>query len=190
LPARAKNDFCCAHITFKQPGQCRPICTDIGGAPAKFSFECCAMMSANTRIKTDEPFSDSARCTSTPSCPRIFFSSITSDGKVRFTLMVRTERNRTEPPRPVHSPGVLPEPDRGSGSGFSKSSANVNPFEPVRTLSNRLILHQQAMRFGAIRSGNELRGCPSPMPPFYGAALCKGSARCGLGDDHHNARNP
>src|SRR6267142_3484248 len=80
LPPRAKNDFCCAHITFEQPGQRRPICTDVGGAPASFSFKRCATITASARINTGEPFSDSARCTSIPSCPRMVFSSITAIG--------------------------------------------------------------------------------------------------------------
>lgn len=70
VPPRAKNDFCCAHVTFEQPGQRRPICTDVGGAPASLSFKCCATMSASARINTGEPFNDSARCTSIPSYSR------------------------------------------------------------------------------------------------------------------------
>jgi hypothetical protein len=83
-----------------------------------------------------------------------------SDGKVRFTLMVRTEPNRTEPPSPVHSPGVLPEPDRGSGSRFSKSSGNVNPFASVRTLLNRWILRQLETRSAGLWAQGPFCGCP------------------------------
>jgi hypothetical protein len=72
LPPRAKNDFCCPHVVFEQPGQRRPICIDVGGAPALFSFKCCATISASARMNTGESFSDSARCTSIPSCVYVY----------------------------------------------------------------------------------------------------------------------
>ena len=79
----------------------------------------------NLNHQIQDPDLDRARISQTG-----YHGPAASDAKVQFSFRVQTERNRTEPPSPVHALAVLSEPSSRSGSQFSLYCGNENMFEP------------------------------------------------------------